>query len=127
MGDPLRDRSFQMRDASRRGGRHCWWHRGCKDKARRGRADGVADHSIGCDVAAHDTKTFGQGPFDDVDAVHDTIALGDAGAARSVKTDGMNLVKISHCPEFRRQITDLSYRGDIAIHRVKRFKSNDLG
>src|ERR1700724_2246549 len=41
------------------------------------------------------------------------------GAAGSVKTDGVTLVKVGARPEFRRQITDLPYRGDIAIHRVQ--------
>src|SRR5882757_6808684 len=90
-------------------------------------ADRVADHGIGRDVAAHDAKTFGQGPSDDVDAVHDAIALGNAGAARAVKTDGMNLVKVGDGPEFCRQIANMPDRGDIAIHRVKGFKGYDLG
>ena len=95
--------------------------------SRRGADAGVADHRIGRDVAARDAKAFGQGPFDDVDAVHDAIPLGDTGAPGSVETDGMNLVKIGEGAEFRREIADAPDRGDIAIHRVERFKGNDLG
>jgi hypothetical protein len=114
MGDPLRHRSLQMRNALRGGGSHCWWHRG-EDEAWSGRADRVADAGIGRDVPSHNAKAFGQGPFDNVDAVHDAILLGDAGVAGSVKTDGKNLVKISEGPEFRREIADTPDRGDVAI------------
>src|SRR3984893_15648990 len=116
-----------MRYAAGPGGSHCRRHRSREDKAWRGRADRVADHGISRDVTPHHTETLGLGSFDDVDAIHDAIALGDAGAAGSVKTDGMNLVKVGEGPEFRRQITDMPDRGDIAIHRVKRFKGDDLG
>src|SRR5712671_1482146 len=95
-----------MHNAPHRGGRHWRRHRGREDEARRGRTDRVADHGIGRDVASYDAKALGQRPFDDVDAVHDAVALGDAGTARSVKTDGMNLVEIGEGPESRRQITD---------------------
>src|SRR5205085_12402505 len=108
-----------MRNASGRGGSHCRRHRGCEDKTWRGRPDRVADHTIGRDVAPHDAKALGQGSFDDVNAVHDAVPLGDTGAAGSVKPDGMDLVKVSERAEFRRQTADLSYRGDIAIHRVQ--------
>src|SRR6266404_10011332 len=102
-----------MRNTSRGGGSHCRRHRGGEDKAWRGRADRVADHGICCDVASYDAKALGQGPFDDVDAVHDAIPFGDAGAARAVKTDGMDFVEIGESTKFCSQITDAPDRGDI--------------
>src|ERR1700730_12384370 len=93
-----------MRNAAGRGGSHCRRHRGREDKAWRGRADRVADYGISRDVTPHHTETLGQGSFDDVDGIHEPIALGDAGAAGSVKTDGMNLVKVGEGPAARAQI-----------------------
>src|SRR6266481_4858364 len=108
-----------MSNASHRGGSHCRRHRGCEDKTWRSRADRVADHGIGRDVAAYDAETFGQSPFDDVDAVHNAIPRGDAGASGAVKTNGVDFVEIGEGPKFRRQITDAPDRGNVAIHRVK--------
>src|ERR1700686_3917526 len=97
-----------MRNASPGGGSHCRRHCGREDEAWRGRADRVADYCIGRDVTAHDAKTFGQCPFDDVDAVHDAIALGDAGTAGAVKADRVLHVKMLELPEFLHDVPDLS-------------------
>ena len=117
----FRDRSLQMGDALCGGGgdrrRHC----GREDEARRARTDRVADHRISCYVTTHDPEALRQCPFDDIDTVHNPIALGNAGAG-TVETDGMHFIEISKRPEFRGQIADRPDRGDIAIHRVKRFR-----
>src|ERR1700745_315674 len=113
--------------AFRCGGSYRPRHRCREDETRRGRPDRIADHGVGCDVAPHNAKAFGQRPFDDVDAVHHSIPLGDAGAAEAIKTDGVDLIEISQRPEFRREIADAPDRGDVSVHRIKGLKSYHLG
>src|SRR5438045_3078651 len=105
-----------MDDALSRGGSDRRRYRGREDEARRGRTDRITDHRIGRYVATHDAKALGQYPFDNVDVVHDPIALGNASATQAVETDGMHFVEVGQGPEFCRQIADAPDRGDIAIH-----------
>ena len=48
------------------------------------------------DIAAHHAEGLGQRAFDDVDAMHHAVALGDAAAARAVEADAVHLVEIGH-------------------------------
>ena len=94
MRNPFRHRVLQMGNALRGSGRHRRRHRSRKNKARCRGADRVADHRIGGDIAADDAEAFGQCTFDDVDTVHDPVALGNAGATSPVKTDRVDLIEI---------------------------------
>ena len=48
------------------------------------------------DIAAETAERFRKRPFDDVDAMRDTLALGDAAAARTIHADGVDFVHIGH-------------------------------
>ena len=115
-----------MGNALRGRRRHRRRHRSRENEARRGGADRVADHRIGGDIAPDDAEAFGQCTFDDVDPVHDPVALGNAGAASPVKTDGVDLIEIGQGSIFVRQVADPANRSDVAIHRIQRFKGNKL-
>src|SRR5947207_5281413 len=116
-----------MRDTLCGSGRYGWRHRRGEDEAWGGRADGVADHSVGRDITSRNAEAFGQGSFYDVNAVHDAIPLGHTGASGTVETDGMDLVKVGESTKSLCQIAYISNRGDVAIHGVNRFKGNHLG
>ena len=72
-------------------GRRSGWHR--TDRA-------------GGDVAAHDAEGLGQRAVDDVDAVHDAVALGEPAAARAVHADRVHLVEVGQGAVFLRQVAD---------------------
>src|SRR5215472_19134481 len=94
MSDPFRHRALEMPDTLRCRGRHSWRHRCREDKACRGRADRITDHLIGRNIAADDTEAFRQSSLDDVDALHDAVALGHPGTALAIEADRVNLVEI---------------------------------
>ena len=85
---------FEVADAGDRAGGNGGRQRGREDEARGVGADGVADVGAGGDVAAHDAEALGQRAVDDVDAVHDPVALGKPAAAGAVEADGVHLVEI---------------------------------
>ena len=78
------------------------------------------------DVAAHDAEALGERAVDDVDAVHDAVALGDAAAARAVQADGVHLVEIGERAVFLGEIADRRDRRDVAVHRVDALERDDL-
>ena len=99
---------------------------GTEDEAR-----GVAAHEVdqggrGRDIAADHAKALGQSTLDDVDPVHDTVTLGDAGTVGPVESDGMDLVEVGERAELGRGVADLGDRPDIAVHRVDRLEGDDL-
>jgi hypothetical protein len=99
-----------------RGGSHGRWHCGSKDKARRGRADRVTNNGITRDIASDDTEPFGQRPFNDIDPVHEAIALGYTGATNAVEANSMDFVEIGQSTELRSQVADALDWCDITVH-----------
>ena len=71
------------------------------------------------DIAAEAAERLGERAFQDIDAVHDAVALGDAAAARAVHADRVNLVDIGHRAIALGEIADLGQRRDIAVHRIQ--------
>ena len=51
--------------------------------------------------------------------MHDTVAFGDAGAARAVHADRMDFIDIGHGAILLGEVADLAERGDVAVHRIK--------
>src|ERR1700756_4228797 len=94
MGDPLRDRVLEMSNALRCGGRPGRGPRWRENETRRRRADRIADHLVGRNIAADDTEAFCQSSLDNVDTFHDAVALGYPGTALAIKADGVNFVEI---------------------------------
>src|SRR5262252_8109381 len=94
MSDPFRHRVLEMPDTLRCRGRHSWRHRCREDKACLGRTDRIADHLVGRNIAADDTEAFRQSSLDNVDALHDAVALGYPGTARAIEADGVNFIEI---------------------------------
>ena len=77
-------------------------------------------------IAAEAAKRLGERAFDDVDAMHDAVAFGDAAAARAVHAHGVNFVDIGHRAMARGEIANLRDRRDIAIHRIEAFEHDQL-
>jgi hypothetical protein len=99
---------------------------GRENEARSVAAHGIDDRGAGGDIAAHHPKSLCQGAFDNVDAVHDPIALGDAAATRSVHADRMNLVEIGERAVFLGQFADALDGGDIAVHGIDALADDQL-
>ena len=74
----------------------------------------------------HDAEALGKRAVDDVDASHDTFALGDAAAARAVKTDRVDLIEIGERVVFLSEVTDGGDRGDVAVHGIDALQDDDL-
>jgi hypothetical protein len=49
----------------------------------------IDDVGVSGDIAAEAAERLGERAFQNVDAVHDALALGDAAAARSIHADGV--------------------------------------
>ena len=60
-------------------------------------------------------------------AVHDPVTFGSPAAARSVEPDGVNLVEIGHRAEAVGGIAQFGDWGDIAVHRIDRLETDELG
>ena len=118
---------LQMADGCGGGGGDGRRQRRGEDEARRIGAHGI-DHRAGAgDVAAERAERLGQRAFDDVDAVGQPFAFGDAAAARSVHADGMDLVDIGHGVVALGEVDDLPDRRDVAIHRIDALEDDQLG
>src|SRR5215472_2216116 len=81
---------LEVVDAGRRAGRY-------SRRQRKDRAEGKAAHEIAQRrragvIAADDAERFRQGALDDGQPVADTVAFGNASAARPVRPDHMHLV-----------------------------------
>ena len=90
------------------------------------RADEVTDRRRAGNITAHHAKSFAERPFDNRKAIHETFALGNAAAARSVHANGVNLIEIGHGAVTIGEIADFLDRRDIAVHRIDRLKSDEL-
>ncbi len=89
--------------------------------------DGVDDRLLPGDVAAHGAEALGQRALDDIDAVGQSVAVGDAAAARSVDAHGMDFVDVGQGAIFLGEIGDLCDRRHVTIHRIDRLEDNELG
>jgi hypothetical protein len=78
------------------------------------------------DVAAEAADRFGECVLDHVKGVRGAIRLADAAAARTVHTDRVHLVDISHGAIALGEIADPVDPRDIAVHGVKAFEHNQL-
>ncbi len=97
-----------------------------EDEARRIGADGVAAGPAPGNITAHDAEALSERAIDNVDAVHDAVALGDAAATRAVEADRVDLIEISQRVVFLRQVTNgLDWR-DMAVHGVDALEDDDL-
>ena len=100
---------------------------GGEDEVGRIGAHRVDDAAAAGDVAAHHAEALGERALDDVDAVHQAVALGDAAAARAVHADRMHFVDIGVGAVLLGEIADRRDRRDVAIHRIDRFEHDQLG
>ena len=80
----------------------------------------------GGDVAAHDAEALGERAVDDVDPVHDAVALGQAAAARPVESDRVHLVEVGERAVLLREIADRADRRHQPVHGVDRFEGDYL-
>jgi hypothetical protein len=62
----------------------------------------------------------------DVDAPHQAVPHGDAGAARPVHANGVHLVEIGHCVLVFRELAYPLKRGDVAVHRIDALENDQL-
>ena len=118
---------FEVFHAGARAGRQGRRQGRGEDEAGRHGADGVTDRAIGRDIAAHHAERLAQRTLDDVNAVHDPVALGNAGAPQAVEADRMDFVQIGQRAILVGQVADLLDRADIAIHGIDRLKGDHLG
>ena len=79
------------------------------------------------DIAAQHAEGLGQGAVDDREPVHQPALLGDAAAMRPVEADGVDLVEIGHRAIAVGEIAEILDRRNIAVHRIDRFESDQLG
>ena len=59
--------------------------------------------------------------------MHNAIPLGHTAAAAPVEADGMDLVEVGQSVKSSSQTAYVRDWGDVPIHRVDRFKGDDLG
>ena len=78
------------------------------------------------DVAAEAAERLGQRALEDVDAVHDAVALGDAAAARAVHADRMHFIDIGHRAVALGEVADPGQRRDVAVHRIEALAGDQL-
>ena len=86
----------------------------------------IDDRAIGRDIAAHHAKTLGERALDDVDPLHQPVALGDAAAARTVHADRVHFVDIGERAELFGEVADLPDRRHVAIHRIHALDGDEL-
>src|SRR6266700_3341648 len=90
-----------------------WWRSRSQCEVFRCRIAAVAAEQIaGGNAAAEAAKGLGKRAFENVDAVHDAVALGDAAAARAIHADRMHLVDIGHRAIALGEIADPRKRRD---------------
>ena len=72
-------------------------------------------------------KAFGEGAFDDGEAVGDAFAFGDAAAVGAVEADGVDFVEVGHGVVLVGDVADFGDGGDVAVHGVDRFEHDEFG
>ena len=100
--------------------------RGGEDETRGIGADGVDQHGVAGDIAAHDPERLAQRAFDDVDLVQNPVALGDAAAAQAVEADRVHLVEIGQRIVLLGQGHGAGQVGDVAVHGIDALEGNQL-
>src|SRR5436305_3703616 len=123
----LRARYLEMGDRGCRSRGHRGWQRRREDKSGSMAADGAHEGAATTDIASKRTESLGKRSFDDVDARHYPVPLGDAGTARPVHTDGMYLVEIGHRAIALSKVADRSDWRDVAVHRIEALEDDQLG
>ena len=120
-------RGFQMADRGRGSRADRRRQRGGEDEARRVGADGIDHFGAAGDIAAEAAEGLGEGAFENIDAMHDAVAFGNAAAARAVHADRMNFIDIGHGAVALGEVADFGERRDVAIHRIKALAGDQLG
>src|SRR5260370_11560619 len=115
-----------MTYAGERTGRKDGRERCREDEARGAASDEIDQGGAAGDVTAHDAKRLTERSLNDGEAVHDAVALGNAAAARAVEPDGMNLIEIGHGAMAVGDVAELGDRGNVAIHGVNRFETDEF-
>ena len=126
MAGALERARLQMADACQRPGRDRGRKRGREDEPRGKRADRIAEVARAGNVAAHDAEPLGERAVDDVDPVHDAVALGNAPAARAVDADRVHLVEVGQRAILVGEIADRRDRRDMPVHGVDALEGDDL-
>ena len=122
----LNGAGFEMTDRSQRASRDHRRQRGRENETRRVRAHRIAQRPRRSDVAAHHAIALGKRAVDDIYLVHDTVALGNAAAARTVHANRVNLIEVGQSIVFFGQRANRGDGGNVAVHRVHAFKRDDL-
>ncbi len=117
---------LQVAHAGQRPRRHRRRQRRGEDEARGIGAHEVHQRRRAGDVAAQHAISLGQRPLDHRHAVHHSLALGNAPAARPVKTNRVHLVQIGHRPVTLGHLAKLGDRRDIPVHRIDRLEGHQL-
>ena len=115
-----------MADTGKRAGDDGRSKRGGEDEAWRIGADRVAAGLACRDIATHHAEPLGERAVDDVDAFHDTFALGEAATARAIKANGVHLIEVGKRIILFGKIGNRSDPGDVAVHGVDALEDDDL-
>ena len=107
------------------GGHHGRQGRG-EDELRRVAPNRVDDRAVCGDIAAERAEPFGERAFNDIDAIHEAFAFGDAASARAIHANRMNLVDIGQRIVPLGELHDLPNRRDVAVHRIEAFEKDQL-
>ena len=100
---------------------------GGEDEARRVGAHGVNHCGLSGDVAAQRAERLGERAFDDIDAVGEAVALGDAAATVAIHANRMDLVDVGHGVVLVGEVGDRLDGGDVAVHRIDALEHDQLG
>mmetsp|Transcript_5140 Transcript_5140/g.9035 ORF Transcript_5140/g.9035 Transcript_5140/m.9035 type:complete len:430 (-) Transcript_5140:329-1618(-) len=117
---------LQMPDRGSRPRRHGGRDRGGEDETGRVAAHRVTHLFRSGDIAAMDTEGLAERAVDDVDAVHQAVALRHPCPARTVEADSMDFIQVGQRAEFIGEVAQLCDRTEIAVHRIDRLKSDQL-
>src|SRR6185312_4065 len=123
----LPGRGLEMPDRGGRGGTDRRWQRGGEDEAGRIGAYRVDYPGASGDISAEATEGLAERAFQDIDAVHDAVALGDTAATRAIHADRVDLVDIGHGAVSFREIAYLCQWRDVAVHRIEALAGDQLG
>ena len=78
------------------------------------------------DITAHDSKCLAKCTFNNVNAVHESLALSNPCAFFSIHADGVHFIEISERIELICQIAKGFYRANVAIHGINTLEGNQL-
>ena len=104
----------------------CRRQRGGEYEAACERPDEIAEHRGTCDVAPDNSVRLAKRAFDQSDPIRDAFPIRDAPSPRSVHSNRVNLVQISHCAVLLGDIANLGDRSDASTHGINRLERYDL-